>query len=256
MLSRHALPSQPHILAQSPLYSLSLTTPSMNHPHIPPHYSEEHRLIRIFASLPRGGGCFGWEISMGNKEKASPEGAWHLPSSLNNCRLFGRAGRATGTGQGAAGNGRSGLLLPSPFRKKCFNSHQRATASTEACRDRDQGSAPSTPQLCRTQWALSSRRCCKLLCPQFCHPEHVSPRLPPQEPQWGPPSPGWEGTSSRNASLASVSFQAKEKFLVSQWPFGRQFIYLGCCSLIIHGNVYPKYLIAGLHKRRFPGEGA
>lgn len=170
----------------------------MNHPHIPPPYSEEHRLIRIFASLPRGGGCFGWEISMGSKEKASPEGAWHLPSSLNNCRLLGRAGCAAGTGHGAAGNGRSGLLLPYPCRKKCFNSHQRAMASAEACRDRDQGSAPSTPQLCRTQWALHSRRCCKLPCPQFCHPEHVLHLgSPPQEPQWGPPSPGWKGTGSR-----------------------------------------------------------
>lgn len=116
VLSRHALPSQPHILAQSPLYSLSLTNLSMNHPHIPPPYSEEHRLIRIFASLPRGRGCFGWEISMGSKEKASPEGAWHLPSSLNNCRLLSRATCAAGTGHGAAGNGRSGLLFPSPCR--------------------------------------------------------------------------------------------------------------------------------------------
>lgn len=64
------------------------------------------------------------------------------------------------------------------------------------------------------------------------------------------------GTVCRNASLASLSCQAEDKFLLSQWLFGRQFIYLGCRSLIVHGNVYPKYLIAGLHKRRLPGEEA
>lgn len=72
----------------------------------------------------------------------------------------------------------------------------------------------------------------------------------------GHPHPGQMDTARRNASLASLSCQAEDKFLLSQWPFGRQFIYLGCCSLIVHGNVYPKYLIAGLHKLRLPGEEA
>ena len=67
-----------------------------------------------------------------------------------------------------------------------------------------------------------------------------------------PPSRA-DGHSQQKCQLG-ISRQAEDKFLLSQWPFGRQFIYLGCCSLIVHGNVYPKYLIAGLHKLRLPGE--
>lgn len=85
-----------------------------------------------------------------------------------------------------------------------------------------------------------------------------SPPIHPQVSlgQRGDPHPRWRGAACRNASLASPSCQAKDKSLLSQWPLGRQFIYLGCCSLIVHGNVYPKYLIAGLHKRRLPGAAA
>lgn len=36
-------------------------------------------------------------------------------------------------------------------------------------------------------------------------------------------------------------------------PFAGEFIYFGCCRLIVHGNVYPKYLTAALHKLRLPG---
>lgn len=80
--------------------------------------------------------------------------------------------------------------------------------------------------------------------------------LSPQVSPGGTPPSQWMGTVCRNASLASLSCHAEDKLLLSQWPFGRQLIYLGCCSLIVRGNVYPKYLIAALHKLRIPGEEA
>lgn len=108
------------------------------------------------------------------------------------------------------------------------------------------------------------RESCKFscLCPTTGHPWHPLPcpvppyPLPGQPRGDGHPHLSRMGTACRNASLASLSCQAEDEFLLSQWPFGRQFIYLGCCSLIVHGNVYPKYLIAGLHKLRLPGEEA
>lgn len=131
--------------------------------------------------------------------------------------------------------------------------------------------APAAPRLCRTpppraRLALGGdepcgREGCELsrLCPTVGHPQHMVPcPVPPAPPLRGDghPPPRWMGTACRNASLASPSCQAEDKFLLSQWPFGRQLIYLGCCSLIVHGNVYPKYLIPGLHKPRLPGEEA
>lgn len=132
--------------------------------------------------------------------------------------------------------------------------------------------APTAPQLCRTphraRLAPGGDEPCgresrelSCLCPTVGHPRYTLPcPVPPHlgQPRGGDrdPHPWWMGTVCRNASLAPPSCQAEDKFPLPQWPFGRQFIYLGCCILIVHGNVYPKYLIAGLHKLRFPGEEA
>lgn len=161
----------------------------------------------------------------------------------------------------AGGNAAAALEELSP-KPKCTESQDGDRGGCDSARCSPALQDPPMARLALGGDEPCGRASCKLscLCPTVGHPRHMLPS--PCTHPWaslggrGHPRPGWMDTACRNASLASLSCQAEDKFLLSQWPFGRQFIYLGCCSLIVHGNVYPKYLIAGLHKLRLPGEEA
>lgn len=90
-------------------------------------------------------GKYRWEA----RRKVSPEGAGHLPSSLNISRLLGRPGRAAGAGHGAAGDERAGLLLLKPCRRKCFDKKpklEHAETGTGGCTSANCPPALQDPQ--------------------------------------------------------------------------------------------------------------
>lgn len=182
------LPQQPRILAPSPLYSSSLAT----HPHIPPPRSEARGSIRIFARLPRGGGCFGWEISMGSEEKSKPRGS-RAPAKLAKYLQAPRQTWACCWSRARSSRRWAGRVPPSQALQEEM---LRQKAKAGACRNRDRGlhQCQLPPSFAGPPGALHPqlmciRECCKLPCPQPGSPSTHTPPVPPQEPCWRPSIP-------------------------------------------------------------------